>query len=253
MAAATELQYRSNVWTYALNTVITLGVSLASLGLVYGKVNSLGGWSSDDMLVVLGVFFSLGAIVNGVVHLSMAKLVADIRTGDFDYRLLRPVDAQMVAVAQAPDPWRVFDLIVGIALIAIGLARGGFDNAAGGPFGAIAAGIGLLAVGVALAAAFWTLLSCVTFWTIQGEGILWALDDMYDHLRWPITIFPPGLRIALSTVFPLGLAVTVPAQALTGRLDATMAASAVGIALMFVLASRKVWNIAVRRYEGASA
>jgi ABC-2 type transport system permease protein len=219
------------------------------LGLVYSKVDSLGGWSSADLLVVIGVFFALGSVVAGVVHMSAAKLVADIRSGAFDFRLLKPVDAQLVSLGQQPDPWRVLDLLLGIVVICVGLARGGFD---GGP-GAIVAAIAMFAVAVAIVAAFWSLLSCITFWTVQGEGILWALDDMYDHLRWPITIFPPALRFALSTVFPAGLAVTVPAQALTGRLDLATAGLATGVAATLVVVARFTWLRAVRRYEGASS
>lgn len=253
VSAATELAYRSNFWMYLLTTVITLGTTLAGLGLVYGHVDSLGGWSANELLVVIGVFFALGAIVNGVVHTSMAQLVADIRQGDFDYRLLKPVDAQFVAVAQKPDPWRLLDLFVGLAIVVVGMTRGGVDLPAGELVERIAASMAMFACAVVIVMAFWTLLSSITFWTIQGEGILWALDDMYDHLRWPIGIFPTGLRIALMTIFPAGLAVTVPAEALTGRLDAAGAATAVGMAVLLAVASRLFWNVAVRRYEGASA
>ena len=76
---------------------------------------------------------------------------------------------------------------------------------------------------------------------------------MYDHLRWPIGIFPGGLRLALSTIFPAGLAVTVPAEALTGRLDASSAFMAVAMAGALLAASRLIWRHAVRRYEGASS
>lgn len=253
ISVATELAYRSNFWMYLLTTFITLGTTLAGLGLVYGHVDSLGGWSSNELLVVIGVFFALGAIVNGVVHQSMAQLVADIRQGDFDYRLLKPVDPQFVAVAQKPDPWRLLDLLVGLVIVVIGMARAGVDLAPGELATRIAAALAMFACAIVIVVAFWTLLSSITFWTIQGEGILWALDDMYDHLRWPIGIFPAGLRIALMTVFPAGLAVTVPAEALTGRLDLAGAATAVGVAAALALASRALWNVAVQRYEGASA
>ncbi len=253
ITASTEFAYRSNFWASLVNVLVTLGVSVASIALVYAHTDQVGGWTADDLLVVVGVFFALGAFVNGVVHQSMAKLVADIRTGDFDYRLLKPVDSQVVAVAQHPDPWRVLDLIIGIAVIAIGVARGGLEGAAGGWPGAVGAAIAMFACGMCIVAAFWAMLSSITFWTVQGEGILWALDDMYDHLRWPIGIFPPGLRIALSTVFPAGLAVTVPAEALTGRLDLASAAAAAGMAVLLLVLARLVWNHALRRYEGASA
>ena len=253
ISAATELAYRSNFWMYLLTTVITLGTTLAGLGLVYGHVDSLGGWSSSELLVVIGVFFALGAIVNGVVHNSMTQLVADIRQGDFDYRLLKPVDAQFVAVAQKPDPWRLLDLVVGLVIIIIGMVRSNVDLAPTELATRIAAALAMFLCAIVIVMAFWTLLSSITFWTIQGEGILWALDDMYDHLRWPIGIFPFGLRLALTTIFPAGLAVTVPAEALTGRLDATGAATALFMALLLAVSSRALWNVAVRRYEGASA
>lgn len=254
VAASVELQYRTNFWVYLGNAVVTLGISIASIALVYRHVDSVGGWSADDLLVVVGVFFALGAVVNGVVHSSMAKLVSDIRQGDFDYRLLKPVDAQLVALAQQPDPWRVLDLVVGIVVVTIGVARGGFEQlGTGGLAGAIGAAAVTFTCSIVIVASFWALLSSITFWTVQGEGILWALDDMYDHLRWPITIFPPGLRFALSTIFPAGLAVTVPAQALTGRLDLTTALVTGVLAACLAVAARVVWRVAVRRYEGASS
>jgi ABC-2 type transport system permease protein len=253
VALATELAYRSNFWMYLLTTVITLATTLAGLGLVYGHVDSLNGWTSNELLVVIGTFFALGAVVNGVVHSSMAQLVADIRQGDFDYRLLKPVDSQLVAIAQQPDPWKLFDLLVGLVLVIIGMARSGSDLSAGQLAERIGAAAGMFACACVIVIAFWTLLASITFWTIQGEGILWALDDMYDHLRWPISIFPTGLRIALTTIFPAGLAVTVPAEALTGRLDAASILAALGMAALLAALARATWNVAVRRYEGASA
>lgn len=252
VAASTELQYRANFWIYLVNALITLGLSIASIALVYSHVDTLGGWTSDDLLVVVGVFFALGAVVNGIVHPSMTKLVADIRHGDFDFRLLKPVDAQLVALGQQPDPWRLLDLVVGIVVIIVGVIRGGLGGDSASALGALGAALAMFACAIAIVAAFWALLASITFWTVQGEGILWALDDMYDHLRWPITIFPGGLRLALSTVFPAGLAVTVPAEALTGRLDVQTAVVTLGITLALGIASRVTWLIALRRYEGAS-
>lgn len=75
---------------------------------------------------------------------------------------------------------------------------------------------------------------------------------MYEHVRWPITIFPPALRIALMTVFPVGIAVTAPAQAFTGELDGDLVFIVVGLAVAFLAASRVTWHRAIRRYEGAS-
>jgi ABC-2 type transport system permease protein len=248
VAAQEELQYRGNAWIHLVNAIVELAVSLVALWLVYRHVDTLGGWSQDDLLVVLGCFFVLGAVINGVIHSSTSQLVADIRLGTFDFRLLKPVDAQFVALVQKVNAWRTIDLGLGAGLIVVGLRRS--DQAT--TLAHAGAAAAMFACALAIVAGFWLLLSCLTFWTIQGEGVLWALDDTYDHLRWPVSLLPPGLRLALTTLFPAGFAVTIPAEALTGRLDWVTAAMAAGLAVGFLVAARLFWHLALRRYEGAS-
>jgi ABC-2 type transport system permease protein len=52
---------------------------------------------------------------------------------------------------------------------------------------------------------------------------------------------------------PVAFAVTVPAEALTGRLDWQTALAAAGLALLLLAVSRLVWRVGLRRYSGASA
>ena len=141
-----------------------------------------------------------------------------------------------------------------LVMLGLGLTLYGLGHAGDWPSVAQVAVWALMIVaGTTIAASFWSLISSITFWTVQGEGILWTLDDMYEHVRWPLGIFPGALKVVLSTVFPLGLAVTVPAEALIGRLDWGFGVAAVGLALVFAGAARGAWLLAVRRYEGASA
>jgi ABC-2 type transport system permease protein len=247
-----ELQYRTDVWARLLSTVILTGASLASIAIVYSNVDEVAGWTRSDLVVVIGTFLVLGALVNGIIHVSMAELARDIKQGTLDFRLLKPVDAQALALVQKVDPWRGFDVLLGTGLCAWGMSTGGRIGSIGDGAASIAGGLVLLVAGAVMLAGFWLLVTCVAFWTIQGEGILWALDDMYDHMRWPITMFAPGLRLALMTAFPAGLAITAPAQALTGRLDASLLLVTGCTSLAFLLAARVTWLRALRRYEGAS-
>ena len=49
------------------------------------------------------------------------------------------------------------------------------------------------------------------------------------------------------------VAVTVPSEALVGRLSATMLAATAALALALLAASRIFWRLGVRHYSGASA
>lgn len=45
------------------------------------------------------------------------------------------------------------------------------------------------------------------------------LDGICQAGRWPVGIYPIWLRMGLTFIVPLAFAVTVPAEAVSGRLD----------------------------------
>ena len=66
-------------------------------------------------------------------------------------------------------------------------------------------------------------------------------------------IFPGWLRAVLTFIVPIAFAVTVPAQALTGRLSLDGVLLSLGVAALFLVGSRIFWFVALRHYTGASA
>ena len=66
-------------------------------------------------------------------------------------------------------------------------------------------------------------------------------------------MYPGWLRYSVTFLVPVGLAVTVPAQALTSRLHwQTMLVAALFAAALFAF-TRWFWHFGLRRYSGASA
>ena len=100
---------------------------------------------------------------------------------------------------------------------------------------------------------FWLVLATISFWFVRVENILMVFHSMYDAARWPITIYPGWLRAALTFLVPVAFAVTVPAEALVGRLQSDLLLATVGLAALMLLASRLLWKVGVKRYSGASA
>jgi len=69
----------------------------------------------------------------------------------------------------------------------------------------------------------------------------------------PVGIYPPWLRIALTALVPVAFAVTVPVQALIGRLDAGTFLVTLLITPAALLASRWLWRYGLRHDTDASA
>ena len=76
---------------------------------------------------------------------------------------------------------------------------------------------------------------------------------MYEAGRWPISLYPGWLRFGLTFLVPVAFATTVPAEALTGRLDTPTLFGALALAAALLVASRLFWRTGVRHYSGASA
>jgi ABC-2 type transport system permease protein len=100
---------------------------------------------------------------------------------------------------------------------------------------------------------FWLLLTTGAFWIVR----MGFLDDLWEGVyqtgRWPIGIYPDWLRYSLTFLVPIGFAITVPAQALTARLQWSSVLLAAGFALVLVGLSRWFWRFGLRHYSGASA
>jgi ABC-2 type transport system permease protein len=76
---------------------------------------------------------------------------------------------------------------------------------------------------------------------------------MYAAGRWPVGIYPGWLKWILTVVVPIAFAVTVPAEAVAGRLGLETLLGAIALATALLAFSRWFWKQGLKRYSGASA
>jgi ABC-2 type transport system permease protein len=249
VAAMNELQYRVNFWLSLLQSAIALGTGLVVIALVFRYVDNLGGWTRPELYVVLGMFTALGGVARMVVKPSMVQFLDDVRDGALDYVLTKPVDAQLLVSTRRLQLWQGVDLVVGAVVVAWGLAglERQLSMAAAGGFAVT------FLLGVIMIYSLLLFLSTSAFWFIRVDAMIEVFDAVFQAGRYPVGIYPGWLRIMLSAVVPIGFAVTVPSEALTGRLSGGTLLAAAGIALAWLGLARWFWLVGVRRYSGASA
>lgn len=71
--------------------------------------------------------------------------------------------------------------------------------------------------------------------------------------QYPVGIYPGWMRLGLTFLVPLAFAVTVPAVALTDRLDRGTVVMAFGLAAALATGSRAYFRRGLRRYSSASS
>jgi viologen exporter family transport system permease protein len=249
IGALAELQYRVNLFLQLFQSLVALGTALAVLALVFGHTRELAGWSPDELLAVVGVHFLIGGVSGTVIQPSMVRMIEDVRQGTLDYVLTKPEDAQLLVSVREVRIWQAVDVLVGAVVLGVAVTRLEADVGVWGALGFAAA----LLLGAVMLYCFWLVLAVGAFWFVRIEFIVELFDGIYQAGRWPVTVYPGWLRIGLTFLVPLAFAVTVPAEALTGRLDGGTLLAAAAFAAFLAAATRWLWRTALRRYSGASA
>lgn len=249
IGALNELQYRANFWLQILQALIALGTGLAVLGLVFSQTPALNGWSQPELLAVMGVHMVMGGLIGSLIQPNMERLRTDIREGTFDFVLTKPEDVQVLSSVREVRIWQLVDLLVGAGVVGYAISQ---LRTSIGPLEALAFAVAL-GLGALMIYCFWLVLTTIAFWIVRIDEIHELFEGVYQSGRWPVTLYPGWLRISLTFLVPIAFAVTVPAQALTGRLTPEMLLLAAGFALVLLVATRWFWRIGLKHYSGASA
>lgn len=244
-----ELQYRLNFFVQILQSVVALGTGLAALALVFGYTRALAGWTQPELLAVLGVYVLVGGLVKMTIQPNMARLMEDVRQGTLDFLLTKPEDAQVLASVREVRLWQFVDIILGALVLAVAVAQVGRTIGVSGTLTFILA----LALGGAMIYSLWLIITTGAFWVVRMEHVAELLQGIYQAGRWPIDVYPGALRLALTFLVPVGIAITIPAAALTARLTPPTLLLAVVVATVLLAFSRWFWTVGLRHYTGASA
>jgi ABC-2 type transport system permease protein len=246
-----ELAYRSNFYIAILHSLLGLGTGVLGVLVLFGQIEQVRGWDMAGALVLLGVYLTVEALRRlfiGPGLDSLAGMDGDVWTGGLDFTMLRPLNTQFMVTFRQ---WRflaLFDLALGVGVIASAVARSGQSVTTGQMLSfAVALGAGIVVL-YAILLAF----TAVIFWS-PGLLLTWVFGGIMQMARYPVGLYPGGLRLLLTWVVPVGLITTVPAEALTGRLAPGMLAGSVALALALLVGASALFQIGLRRYASASS
>ena len=244
-----ELQYRVNFVVQLFQSLLGLATSLATLAVVFAQTSAVNGWRSPELLAVLGTYFLVGGAIRLVIQPSMQQLMEDVRQGTLDFTLTKPQDAQLLVSIRQVQVWKLVDVAMGLGVVIVALVQ---MQATIGPWQALSFLVALLCGGVIVYSFLLALTTCA-FWFVRVENILVIFESVYEAGRWPVGIYPGWLRLMLTFVVPVAFAITVPAEAMTGRLTWPVLLGALALAVAMLVGSRLFWRLGVRRYSGASS
>ncbi len=246
-SAAAELQYPANFFASAFGALFWLAMAVLTVGVFYSHTDHLGGWTFWETVVLLGVFNALVGLIEGVLRPGIGQLPELIRRSTLDLMLVRPIDAQLYVTFHSVDLWRIADVVLGFGLSWYGLHRLGrtLDPLEIAEFAIT------FSSSVAVLYSLWVCLMCSAFWFVAVENIPTVFDALFEAARYPAPAYPRALRIVFVYLLPVVWSTTIPASALTGRLERWHWLGSLFVAGIALVVSRLVWRAALRRYTSA--
>ena len=243
------LAYRADTVVNILLNIMWLGWELLSLNIIFSNTTTLGGWGLGELIALLGVFRLVNTLMIALIWPNTEKFNQSIRDGSMDYTILQPVNSMFLVTFSRITVWRIWDLVLAIVLIVVGINMAGDITT---PLNTLTF-ILLAITGTLIIYSLWIVLIALTFWFTKFDNNVTILQALLDSGRYPSTVYPAWLRVIVTFIIPIAVATTIPLQALRGELDPSRIFLFIGVSIISFLIATKVWKLGLKRYSGASS
>lgn len=248
-SVSAEMEYRMNFIMAALSSLMTLGGTVIMLFLFYRTGYEMGGWPWRDALVVVGAFTFLEGMQSTFMTPNRTRVTEHVREGTLDFVLIKPINSQFWLSVRTISLWGLPNIVLGLAIVAFGLATRETPPTAGGVFfGCVA-----LTLGVLMLYSLGYLLSTISIWYVKLYNITMAMQALVETGRYPIHAYPAAYQAFFTFVLPVAFMTTVPAQLMTDKGGTAWLLGAVLVAGLLLAMSIGFWRFALRYYTSASS
>jgi ABC-2 type transport system permease protein len=249
-----QLQYRASAVMLAIGHMITTGIEFVAIWALFDRFGQIEGWTLAEIAVLYGLASVSFAFAEAFGR-GFSNFGAQVKSGDFDRVLLRPLGTALQVGAAEVQLLRIGRCLQGAIVFVWGIAA---LDVAWGP-----AHLALFAV--ALVSAFciflgiFVLQATLAFWTVESLEIFATITyGGVETTQFPLTIYDRWLRWLFIAVVPLGCATYFPALALLGRADplgapAWVSWCAPAIGPLFLVVALRIWEVGVRHYRSTGS
>lgn len=244
-----EAEFRTQLWVTMIIGVLEVGVALIPALLVFGHTGQVHGWRVGEVIMVTGAAQLLAALLAAFVSPNQAKMTDYLRQGELDQLLLRPVPLQAYAAVRWLQPAELWGAVAGLVLIIAGGVQAGLHP---GLLESLAA-LGWFVLGYAAVALIMLNLGYLAFWITSATQVAELVTAILSAGRYPLAFYPAAVRVGLLTIIPLGLATTIPIDALRGVDHGGALLWGVGLVIILAVVTRLHWVAGLRSYSSASS
>jgi ABC-2 type transport system permease protein len=212
-----------------------------------GVSGSIAGWNRYEMWVLLGAFSMLDAFTWSFFYYNMQNYSNGIFTGELNRMLTLPIDTQFLLMSSDNNFSNILRFFLGIGTIVAGLMKLGVSV---GPLQVLGFILSFLAT-LCFIYFFWFFLSTFAFYVERLNNLNEIIPTIRRAWQVPRQVYTGGLSLLFSTLIPLGLLTSVPAEVLLGKPVWSLVLYLWFAAVVMMLISRVFFAVSIKRMAGA--
>ena len=245
-----EMSFKFNFVLWIFVEILWFAMQLVFINVLYMHTESIGSWTKWQVVMLIGASHFIQQMFQAFFLTNITELSENIRTGRLDFMLLLPVNSRFLISLRKVDLGGFVNGSASLAVMVYAAHR--MDFVPG--LGQLAAFLALVFVGVMIHLSLMTMLACVSFWTVQAQGIVWGYYNLFNIARLPDEAFRGLFKALFTFVLPMLLVSNVPVKVLINKLGASWEwALLVGVGLALFFVSEMLWRYAVSKYTSASS
>lgn len=217
---------------------------------IYSKVDTIGGWSTPEMIIFIGTFSLINALNMMIFFFGTNDIPNKIRSGDLDHYLTKPVNPLLRLSFESVDPGSIPLVIASILLILYGVKQLAIE--------VTVIRFAAYFIFVLLMTLLWydlqMLVRTIPFFTISANNIARMGDTVLELcLKVPGTLFKGVYKVIFYFFVPYGIMATYPTELIAGKLTFPELIYGCFIVLLFTIFTLWFWSFGLKHYKSASS
>ncbi|HKX63430.1 MAG TPA: ABC-2 family transporter protein [Verrucomicrobiae bacterium] len=245
-----EMGFKTNFILWIVVELLWFALQITFISVIYSHTDHIADWTKWQVVMLVAASHFIQQVFTALFLTNCVEISEYIRTGRLDFMLLLPINTRFIVSLRKVDLGGFINAASAVAVMTYCARRLEIH-----PSVAQLAGFLLLCgSGLLVHYSLLFLLSCVSFWTVRAQGIVWGYYNLFNISRLPDAAFHGFFKAMFTYALPMLLVANVPAKLLLSKLGSPFEmVLLLGLSFICFLASESLWRFSLRHYTSASS